>query len=96
MQNDVKTKVMVAGHICLDITPRISPSLKGGFAENFIPGKLINVEDMVLSTGGAVSNTGLAMAKLGADVMLSGKVGSDPIRHLGGRRSPEDDCRWIC
>ena len=47
-------KVMVAGHICLDIAPRIPPSLKGGFAENFIPGKLINVEEATLSTGGAV------------------------------------------
>lgn len=70
-------KTMVAGHICLDITPRIPTGLKGGFAENFIPGKLINVGDAVLSTGGAVSNTGLAMAKLGADVVLNGKVGGD-------------------
>ncbi len=69
--------MMVAGHSCLDITPRIPHCLKGGFAENFIPGKLINVEDAVLSTGGAVSNTGLAMAKLGIDVLLNGKVSSD-------------------
>ena len=68
---------MVAGHICLDITPRIPSTLKGGFAENFIPGKLINVDEAVLGTGGVVSNTGLAMAKLGADVMLNGKVGND-------------------
>ena len=77
MRNDNKIKVMVAGHICLDITPRIPQCLKGGFAENFTPGKLINVEEAVLSTGGAVSNTGLAMAKLGTDVILNGKVGND-------------------
>jgi len=70
-------KVMVAGHICLDITPRIPPSFKGGFADNFIPGKLINFDEAVLGTGGAVSNTGLAMAKLGVDVLLNGKVGGD-------------------
>jgi sugar/nucleoside kinase (ribokinase family) len=70
-------KAMVAGHICLDITPRIPPALKGGFAENFIPGKLINVDEASLSTGGAVSNTGLAMAKLGIEVLLNGKVGND-------------------
>ncbi len=72
-------KVMVAGHICLDIVPRIGPNLRGGFAENFIPGKLINVGEAVLGTGGAVSNTGLSMAKLGTEVMLNGKVGHDAI-----------------
>ncbi len=68
---------MVAGHICLDITPRIPQSLKGGFVENFIPGKLVNIDEAVVGTGGAVSNTGLAMAKLGAEVVLNAKVGDD-------------------
>ena len=43
------------------------------------PGKLINVGKAVLSTGGSVSNTGLAMARLGADVLLNGKIGDDEI-----------------
>ena len=77
MDNYIETKVMVAGHICLDIAPRIPQSLTGGFAENFVPGKLINVDEVVLGTGGAVSNTGLAMARLGVDVLLNGKVGND-------------------
>ena len=78
----MKNKVMVAGHICLDIAPRLPESLKGGFSKVFTPGKLINVGDAVISTGGAVSNTGLAMAKLGVDVLLNGKVGDDGFGNL--------------
>jgi sugar/nucleoside kinase (ribokinase family) len=70
-------KAMVAGHICLDIAPRLPASLKGGMGNIFVPGKLTNVDEAVLSTGGAVSNTGLAMAKLGTEVLLDGKVGND-------------------
>ena len=68
---------MVAGHICLDITPKFNPHIEGGFDQIFAPGKLINVEDAVIGTGGAVPNTGLSMAKLGIDVKLNGKIGND-------------------
>ena len=72
-----KEKVMVAGHLCLDITPRFSTSQRFDFDSAFSPGKLTNVDDAVLSTGGPVSNTGLALAKLGVDVVLNGKIGKD-------------------
>ena len=75
-------KAMVAGHICLDITPVFNPDNKGSFSEIFSPGKLINVGEAVLSTGGAVANTGQAMAKLGVDVLLNGKVGDDAFGGL--------------
>jgi sugar/nucleoside kinase (ribokinase family) len=81
--------VMVAGHICLDITPKFPDSLSGGFNDIFAPGKLINVGEAVIGTGGAVSNTGLAMAKLGLDVKLNGRIGDDAfgemIRDIVGR-----------
>jgi sugar/nucleoside kinase (ribokinase family) len=70
-------KVMVAGHICLDIVPRFPETLKGDFSQIFVPGKLLNVGKAAFCTGGAVSNTGLAMAKLGMDVLLNSKVGDD-------------------
>ncbi|OHB45687.1 MAG: hypothetical protein A2178_04160, partial [Planctomycetes bacterium GWC2_49_10] len=70
-------KIMVAGHICLDIGPKFPQNLTGGLNNILVPGKLVNVEDAVLCTGGAVSNTGLAMAKLGADVVFNAKVGDD-------------------
>ena len=83
-------KVMVAGHICLDIFPRLPQTLEGGFGKVFTPGKLINVEEVVLNTGGAVSNTGQALAKLGMEVLLNGKVGNDNfgaiIRQLVGEK----------
>lgn len=75
-------KAMVAGHICLDITPAFNPDNKGSFSDVFSPGKLINVGEAVLSTGGAVANTGLAIKKLGVDVLLNGKVGEDEIGGL--------------
>jgi len=56
-------KAMIAGHICLNITPVFNPDNKGSFSEIFSPGKIINVGQAVLSTGGAVANTGQAMAK---------------------------------
>jgi sugar/nucleoside kinase (ribokinase family) len=74
--NPVDKKVMVAGHICLDIAPKFAAS-GCELANVLVPGKLVNVNEAVLCTGGAVSNTGLAMAKLGADVILNGKVGDD-------------------
>ena len=52
-------KVMVAGHICLDITPRFPQSLEARLSEILVPGKLINVDDAALGTGGAVSNRSL-------------------------------------
>ncbi len=68
---------VVAGHICLDIIPAIS-----GSAFSFQPGQLLEVGPAVLSTGGPVSNTGLALHKLGIPTRLMGKVGNDPIGEL--------------
>ena len=45
--------------------------------ELFAPGKLVNMDKVKVSTGGPVSNTGIAMSILGADVSLMGKIGDD-------------------
>lgn len=42
-----------------------------------VPGALTNVGPAALSTGGAVSNTGLALHRLGIPTRLMGKVGDD-------------------
>ena len=73
---------MVAGHLCLDITPKFSAGEKLNISDVFSPGKLTNVEEAVLSAGGPVPNTGLAMAKLGIDVVLNGKVGEDTFGNV--------------
>jgi sugar/nucleoside kinase (ribokinase family) len=70
--------VIVAGHICLDIIPTIPP---GTGPDLIRPGKLIAVEPAVLATGG-VSNTGLALHRLGVDVGLVHKVGDDRFGQL--------------
>jgi len=73
-----QVQAVVAGHICLDIIPDLSKvsSDSGAF---FQPGKLIEVGAATLSTGGAVSNTGLAMVKMGVPTALMGKIGDDPF-----------------
>lgn len=70
-------KIMVAGHISLDITPQFYNSGKQKFSEILMPGKLVHVGAAQVSAGGAVSNTGLALKKLGADVILTAKTGDD-------------------
>ena len=69
--------VVVAGHVCLDVIPRFRPASAGSLTEVMVPGKLVNVDEAAISTGGAVSNTGLAMIRLGARTLLMGKVGQD-------------------
>lgn len=68
--------VIVAGHICLDVIPAFYNQQKT-MEELFVPGKLINMDKVKISTGGPVSNTGIAMGILGADVALMGKIGDD-------------------
>lgn len=41
------------------------------------PGKLVHMDGVDVHTGGAVSNTGLAMKYLGAEVSLMAKIGKD-------------------
>lgn len=68
--------VVVAGHICLDMIPRFNAS-EGTLKDMLTPGKLTEVGAATLSTGGAVSNTGLALHHLGLKTRLMGKVGDD-------------------
>lgn len=70
-------KAVVAGHICLDITPAIPAQYSSKVQDILIPGWMITVGDADIHTGGSVANTGLAMKLLGADVTLAGKIGDD-------------------
>lgn len=73
----MKKKAIVAGHICLDITPVFPGKAVRQLGEILAPGKLIQMGEADVHTGGAVANTGLAMQLLGSDVTLMGKVGKD-------------------
>ncbi|MGD0165873.1 MAG: carbohydrate kinase family protein [Gaiellaceae bacterium] len=68
---------VVAGHICLDVIPDLDALPEGSFYESFRPGRLIEVGAAELSTGGPVSNAGLALHILGIPTRLVGKVGAD-------------------
>ena len=81
-----KPKVVVAGHICLDITPMFpagtvhttrstagSPTLQ----TILVPGTLTRVDGVDIHAGGVVANTGLAMMLFGMDARLMGKIGKD-------------------
>jgi sugar/nucleoside kinase (ribokinase family) len=68
---------VVAGHICLDIIPNLDSLQPGEFSLLFKPGRLIEAGQVGLSTGGAVSNTGLALHILGIPTLLMGKLGND-------------------
>lgn len=75
-------RAIVAGHICLDIIPDVSAIEPGTFNANFRPGHLLEAGSATLSTGGPVSNTGLALQKLGVPVRLIAKVGDDSFGHV--------------
>ena len=81
------SEVVVAGHICLDIFPTLT-----GEMVQFLPGQTIEAGPVVFSTGGSVSNTGLALHRLGIATQLMGKVGDDlfgqAILHLLETRGP--------
>jgi len=71
-------KIIVAGHICLDIIPTFaSDTSTNGGAGLIEPGRLYLMGPALCATGGAVSNTGLALHQLGISTKLIGKVGND-------------------
>jgi len=73
----VSYDAVVAGHICLDLHPDLSGSAREPFEKIFTPGHLIEVGPVTYAPGGAVSNTGLALNRLGVGTQLVGKVGDD-------------------
>jgi len=77
MEETKGLQAVVAGHICLDLTPNFNKNGKYELKDIFMPGKLINMGRVNVSTGGVVSNTGLALCKLGINTKLMGKIGAD-------------------
>lgn len=71
--------VIVSGHLCLDLFPAMSGVSPATLAQ---PGRLIEVGSMRIATGGAVSNVGLALNRLGINVRLMATVGGDLIGQM--------------
>lgn len=77
-----RTKIISAGHICLDITPAFPASAHRSTGDLFLPGQLISVGRAAVHLGGSVSNTGIAMKLLGGDVELMSTVGDDAFGRM--------------
>ncbi len=87
-----KKKAVVAGHVCVDITPEIPGMPVSSLHEIMAPGKLITAGNITISTGGTVANTGAAMKILGTNVALMGKVGRDDFGDIVCRVLREYGC----
>ena len=70
---------VVAGHLCLDMFPDMNAISPDRVAQVFSSGRLTEVGPLGFCSGGPVSNTGLALAKLGIKAQLMGKVGDDVL-----------------
>ena len=68
---------VVAGHICLDVIPDLYGHPEFRLEALLQPGHLVEIGPAAFSTGGPVSNTGLALHRLGIRTRLMGKVGND-------------------
>lgn len=66
--------VIVSGHLCLDLIPRMANVTPESLA---LPGRIWEVGPIDIATGGPVSNTGLALYRLGVKVGLMSAVGDD-------------------
>ena len=77
-----KYDVTAAGHICLDIIPEIPDTGETEITKLFTPGKLIQVNAAKICTGGTVSNTGIALKKMGLNVAFMARVGDDEFGKL--------------
>jgi sugar/nucleoside kinase (ribokinase family) len=86
-------EAIVAGHLCLDIIPRFVTDLGSDLAAYLAPGRLTEVGPATFSTGGAVSNTGINLHRLGICTRLMGKLGDDllgqAIMDIVGSYSPD-------
>ncbi len=84
--------VVVGGHICLDMIPDLASGGQGNPDTMFQPGRLAEIGPLTFCTGGPVSNTGLALQKLGVNTRLMGKVGDDAlgqvVKHVVGTYGP--------
>ncbi|SFN36440.1 carbohydrate kinase family protein [Mycetocola miduiensis] len=66
-------RVVIAGHICVDITPGLLATTR------IEPGRLFEVGALAMSLGGCVANTGGDLADLGLPVRVHTAVGDDEL-----------------
>lgn len=69
-------RVIVVGHICVDITPGLLPTTR------IEPGRLFEVGALGMALGGCVANTGGDLVDLGLPVRVHTAVGDDDLGGL--------------
>ncbi len=70
--------IVVAGHLCLDLIPKFTTEEEqDGVTGILVPGKMIDMGKCVVVGGGPVTNAGVSIRRLGAEVELIGKAGDD-------------------
>jgi sugar/nucleoside kinase (ribokinase family) len=74
--------IMIAGHLCIDIIPHFYDTGAKKIEDIMRPGKLVNIGNAVINTGGPVSNTGINMKKLGSKVCFCACIGDDRFGKL--------------
>ena len=74
-----KQKIIVAGHLCLDLHPDLKQIPSKALTT---PGKVFEIGELSISTGGSVSNTGITLHKLGVDTSLQTCVGDDMVGQM--------------
>ncbi|MBC9822815.1 carbohydrate kinase family protein [Terrabacter sp. MAHUQ-38] len=70
------SRIVVAGHLCVDLTPRLAGP------EHIDPGHLFEVGPLSVRLGGCVGNTGGDLAGLGLPVDVVAAVGDDDLGEL--------------
>ncbi len=71
---DDAVDIVVTGHLCVDLVPRTEHIT---LERLVVPGRVIEIGALDISTGGAVGNTGLALHRLGVNVRLMATIGDD-------------------
>jgi hypothetical protein len=77
-----KYDVMAAGHLCFDVIPSFPDTGARLIGDLLRPGKLVHVDDAMMSTGGPVSNTGIGLKILGSQVVFTARVGADDFGRM--------------
>ena len=81
-----KYDVMVAGHLCFDVIPSFPDTGERNIGHLLTPGKMVHVDEAVMSTGGPVSNTGIGLKILGSKVVFTARVGADDFGRMAMER----------
>ncbi len=74
--------VMAAGHLCLDVIPRFPDTGAKTIGDIIRPGKLVEMEEVKMCTGGPVSNTGINLKTLGCKLIYCARIGDDEFGRL--------------